>query len=120
MAMFIDVTPMPGIGRYQLNKAVIIEGVKVPALFTWDGESVPGFLWPIIGSPFELRFMVPSMVHDYLYGMGDASGFTRKQADRLFKKLLMANGVDEERADTMYSGVRVGGRGHYNLGNIPA
>jgi hypothetical protein len=113
MAMYIDVTPLPKSGKYRLNKAVIIDGVHIPPKFKWDGASIPRFLWRIIGSPFQPKLMVPSLVHDYLYGEGEASGYTRKEADKLFKKLLMANGVDEERAESMYAGVRWGGGSHY-------
>jgi len=111
--MFINVTPLARIGKYQLNDSVIIEGVKIPKLFQWDGASIPRFLWRIVDSPFQPDLMVASMVHDYLYSLGDASGYDRKQADRLFKKLLMANGVPETQAETMYAGVRVGGENHY-------
>jgi hypothetical protein len=113
MAMYIDVTPLPKSGKYRLNKAVIIDGVHVPAGFEWDGASIPRFLWRIVDSPFQPDLMVPSLVHDYLYSQGDKSGYIREQADKLFKKLLIANGVDEDLAKTMYAGVKVGGGSHY-------
>jgi len=111
--MYINVTPLPKEGKYRLNQAVIIEGVHVPAGFKWDGASIPRFLWRVVDSPFQPDLMVPSLVHDYLYEQGDKSGFTREEADKLFHKLLIANGVDEDLAETMYSGVRVGGGSHY-------
>jgi hypothetical protein len=111
--MYISVTPLPGEGKYQLNEGVIVDGVSIPPKFKWNGNSVPKFLQPIIGSPFQPDLMVPSMVHDFLYGQGEKSGYTRKQADKLYKKLLMANGVDNDLAETMYSGVRIGGGRHY-------
>ena len=112
--MYISVTPLPDEGKYQLNEpGAIIEGVHIPPGFKWDGASIPRFLWRVVDSPFQPELMVPSMVHDYLYEQGDASGFSRKQADRLLRKLLRANGVDDDLAKTMYSGVRIGGRSHY-------
>jgi hypothetical protein len=113
MAMLIDVTPLPGEGKYRLNKSVIVEGVLISAPFKWDGASISRFFWRVVGSPFQPKFMVPSMVHDKIYGDGEDSGFTRKEADELFKKLLMANGVKKALAETMYTGVRIGGRSHY-------
>jgi hypothetical protein len=111
--MYINVTPLPDKGKYRLNTAVIIEGVHIPEGFEWDGASIPRFLWRIVSSPFQPDLMVPSLVHDYLYSQGDKSGYDREQADELFKKLLMANGVDDDLAETMYAGVRIGGGSHY-------
>jgi hypothetical protein len=113
----IKVEPVPERGTYMLIKSVIIEGIKVPALFEWDGASIPFFLWPIIGSPFDPRFMAPSMIHDYLYATGKKK---RMKADKLFRKLLIHNGVDKERADTMHEGVRRCGGSHYNRKAVTA
>ena len=111
--MYIDVTPMAENGTYRLNTAVIIEGVHIPEGFEWDGASIPRILWRIVDSPFQPDLMVASLVHDYLYSQGDKSGYDREGADRLFKKLLMANGVNSDLAETMYAGVKIGGRSHY-------
>jgi len=107
----IRVEPAPGEDGYVLSESIIIEGVEIKKGFFWDGASIPRVLWPIIGSPFSPRFMAPSMVHDYLYSQGKKGA--RKTADRLFRKLLMANGVSKELTDAMYAGVRVGGKLHY-------
>ena len=111
---FIDCTPLPLEDMYQLNKSIIIEGVLIPESFKWNGASIPPMLWAILGSPFSPKLMVPSLVHDYLYIHGKALGFSRKQVDKLFRKLLLANGVPEEDAETIYLGVRVGGKLHFN------
>jgi len=113
MAMFIDVTPLPKEGKYRLNKGVVVDGVMVPVGFEWDGASIPRFLWRVVTSAFQPDIMVPSMVHAYLYSLGTSSGKTRKQADQLFRKLLRANGVDDDLVKTLYSGVRIGGGSHY-------
>ena len=113
MAMFVKVTPLPEEDLYQLDNGVVVEGVYVKAGFKWNGASIPRVLWSTVGSPFQPKFMAPSMVHDYLYSIGDKSGLNRRQADKLFKKLLLANGVEESLAETMYSAVRVGGASHY-------
>ena len=106
---FIKVEPQPGSNCYKLLEAVIIEGVHVPADFLFDGASIPRILWEEIGSPFQPRFMAPALVHDWIYRAEDHCGFSRKEADKLFKKLLLANGVDEDLAKSMYAGVRIGG-----------
>ena len=114
MSMYVEVEPVPEHNKYKLLKSVIVEGVKIPKDFEWDGASIPRIFWEEIGSPFSPKFMVPSLVHDYLYSVGTSSGLNRRQADKLFKKLLLANGVDESLAETMYTGVRVGGGRHYH------
>jgi hypothetical protein len=112
--MKINVTPMPENGTYMLNMAVYIEGIYIPMGFEWNGASIPRFLWPILGSPFAPEMMVASLVHDYLYSKVSAGYIiSRREADKIFRKLLMANGMDEETAETLYTGVRVGGRSHY-------
>lgn len=111
--MFIKITPIPP-DKYRLVESIIIEGVKIDAGFEWDGASIPRLLWEEIGPPFAPSVMAASMVHDYLYGHGKKSGYTRKQADKLFKKLLLANGCAEETAETMYIGVRIGGESHWH------
>ena len=108
---FIKCIPIPEENRYELAESVVVEGIKIPAGYRWNGASVPSFLWPIIGSPFEPRFMAPSLVHDYGYEFGI---MPREDLDKIFKKLLLHNGVDEDRAESMYVGVRIGGRSHYN------
>ena len=108
---YIRCEPDPKKRVYRLIEIVIIEGVHCPKGFEWDGASVPGFLWPVIGSPFDPRFMAPALVHDRLYSTGE---LPRKKADKIFKKLLLANGVPDETAETMYSGVDWFGKSHYN------
>jgi len=105
--------PVPELGVYRLIQSVIIEGIRIDAPYDWNGASVPIFLWPIIGSPFEPRFMAPSLVHDKTYDTGE---ILRDEADLLFRKLLIHNGVDKERAETMYRGVQYFAGSYYNKG----
>jgi hypothetical protein len=106
--------PVPEKGVYRLCESVIIEGIYNPEGYEWNGASVPAPLWPIIGSPFDPRFMAPALVHDRVYETGE---IPRKDADKLLRKLLIHNKVVEDLAQTMYYGVRVGGAAHYNRGN---
>jgi len=105
--------PIPEKRVYRLTRSVFIEGILIEAPYDWNGASVPAFLWPIIGSPFDPQFMVPSLVHDKVYDTGEIS---RKESDRLFRKLLLHNGVDKERAEIMYIGVRYFSWPFYNRG----
>ena len=109
----IRVEPIPERGTYKLCEAVIIEGVHIPDDYEFNGASVPAPLWPIIGSPFDPRFMAPAVTHDRIYETGERP---RKEADKLLRKLLIHNGVPEDLAQTMYYGVRIGGAPFYNGG----
>jgi hypothetical protein len=114
MSMRIHVIPIPESGTYMLAMSVYIEGIYIPSGFQWNGASIPKFLWPILGSPFAPEMMVASLVHDYLYSDEPAvRHISRKQADNIFRKLLIANGMDKETAETLYTGVRIGGKSHY-------
>lgn len=105
--------PIPERGTYRVSQSIIVEGVLLPAGFEFDGASIPAFLWPIIGSPFDPRFMVPAAVHDRVYETGE---LPREEADYLFRKLLRHNNVDEDLAETMHTGVDWFGASHYNNG----
>ena len=103
-------------GTRALGHGDCINGIKIHSGYCWNGASVPWFLWPIIGSPFDPPFMAPSLFHDRVYDTGE---LPRKKADLLFKKLLIHNGVSVDLAKQMYAGVRIGGRSHYNYKGKP-
>jgi hypothetical protein len=87
-----------------------IEGVLIPRTFPSDGATIPRPLWPFVGSPFSPDSLEAAVVHDYLYSM--ALG-TRKDADKLFHKMLRQGGVGRLRAGLMWLAVRLFGRGRY-------
>lgn len=109
--IYIRCEPIPERGVYRLLEGVIIEGVHCPTAYEWNGASIPFFLWPIIGSPFDPRFMAPSLYHDRGYETGE---LPRSVLDKTFKKLLIGNKVPEETAEAMYAGVLVAGGPYYN------
>jgi hypothetical protein len=114
--MRIHVIPLPEKGTYMLGTSVVVEGIYIPSGFQWNGASIPKFLWPILGSPFAPEMMVASLVHDFLYSKEAASlGISRRDADKIFRKLLIANTVDDDTAEILYVGVRVGGKSHYQV-----
>jgi hypothetical protein len=112
---YIKVIPIPECNMYELDRSVIVEGNLIPKGFKWDGASIPRILWRLIGTPFSPAFMAPSMVHDYLYTK--PGKMSRKEIDKLFLKLLIHNGVGGNLAKTIYTGVRLGGRSHFNKGD---
>ena len=82
----------------------------------WDGQSVPRWLWPVAGSPFDPLSMPASLIHDELYRLGryfDESGtgqpISRLRADGIFYDLCIIYGVPIWAAYKKYLGLRVGG-----------
>ena len=83
---YVKCVPLPELKKYELVESTIIEGYEVTAPYRWNGASIPDFLWPIIGSPFDPRYMAPSLIHDHGYEYGT---LPREDLDKLFKKLLI-------------------------------
>ena len=69
--------------------------VRVPKFFQYDGASIPPAAWQAIGTPFEPRFMVAAVFHDWLYHTHQVE---KKDTDALFYRLLVANGVNRVKA----------------------
>jgi len=80
--------------------------ITIPIGFTWDGASVPRAFWLTMGGPYQPRFITASLVHDYLY---KNKPLRKALADKIFYKLLRANGVGRINSFRMYAGVKVGG-----------
>ena len=76
----------------------------VPKGFTTDFASVPRFFWRLV--PPWGRYSPAAVVHDYLYRTGKAS---RKEADRVFLRLMKQLDVPCWKRWVMYWGVRLFG-----------
>lgn len=103
----IKVAPHDG-DTYILLESVriIVRGhfIFIEEGFVFDGASIPRIFWSIIGGNFQPEFLAPSLVHDYLCVTGNVE---RKEADKIFRELLLMNDVPEFRAALMYRAVRV-------------
>jgi len=80
--------------------------IRVPKFFQYDGASVPPMAWQVIGTPFQPRFMVAAVFHDWLYHTHQVD---RKAANKLFYDLLIASGVREAKAAVMLAAVETFG-----------
>lgn len=91
-------------------ETVIFEGniLTVPAGFSYDGASVPRFFWRLVFPPVHHKSRRAGLFHDWLYRTQPA-GWTRKDADRLFYCLLVADGTPRFRAGLAYTGLRAFG-----------
>ena len=77
--------------------------IHVPKFFQYDGASIPAVAWQIIGTPFNPRFMIASVFHDWLYHTHQVP---RAAADKLHYDLLMEDGVARWKASAMNYAVR--------------
>lgn len=61
--------------------------IVIKAGFTFDGASVPRWLWWLCGSPVEAPRVAVALVHDWLYA---AKVTTREEADEIYAALFLA------------------------------
>jgi Protein of unknown function (DUF1353) len=84
--------------------------VTVPAGFLTDGASIPRPLWSVL-EPFGPWFPA-AIIHDFLYTPGNR-GYTRLQADLIFKEAMFNLYLDWPRREAIYRAVRMfGGRSY--------
>jgi hypothetical protein len=90
--------------------------LTVPAGFRFDLASVPRLFWPLV-APFELSIAAP-LLHDFLYRYaGDppppatkpSRRYTRRDADRLFREAMAAEGVAAWRRYGAFAAARLFG-----------
>ncbi len=82
----------------------------IPAGFICDGASIPQFLWGVLGHPLQADVRKAAVLHDFLYRN---QVVRRKVADQMFYDALVEEGMDENKAQVFYSGVRIGGASAY-------
>lgn len=104
----------------------IVTQITVPKGFTYDGASVPRFLWSLSGLTRDGLIRAAALVHDWIYmndgalpecsmrefnkGWTCISGrWTRKDSDKLFLKMMLEAGIENYRANRAYACVRLFG-----------
>lgn len=111
------VKPLPKANRYELVEPLTFwvnkKREQVPAGFVFDGASIPRLFWRVLTSPYQPRILRAACIHDYLYRTNLVS---RKVADLKFRQVLINDGTDKESAETMYVGLRLGGKSAYRSG----
>lgn len=102
--------PVPDKNKYELTRdyEIEVEGIEivVPKHFKYDGASIPAVAWQLTFSPFHPDVMLPSLIHDWLFYNHQVD---REMTDKILYRLLIDNGVNYLRANTMWAAVRVGG-----------
>lgn len=101
--------------------------IFIKAGFKYDGASVPRFVWSITGIRPDGLIRAAALIHDWIYVYeGDLPAgsyqilvddkwvnldgkWTRKNADRIFARIMREAGVKKIRRRAAYRAVRLGG-----------
>jgi len=86
--------------------------IIVPAGYLTDHASVPRVFHSVC-APAATPVAEASIIHDWLYNK-DSEDLPREFADLCLRELSLENGASRTLAYTVWSAVRVGGRGLYN------
>lgn len=108
---------------YELYASYVcpITGICVPKGFKYDGASIPRVLWSLVGMRPDGLNRAAALVHDWCYVNGgivttdtcDDLTLTKKDADRLFRDLLIKANAKKLRTKLAYIAVRWFGRGSF-------
>lgn len=78
--------------------------------FTFDGASIPRWLWRVCGHPLEVPRVAAALAHDWLYA---AHVCDRATADAIYKALMLAVGISSWRAAIEHAALRCCGAKAY-------
>lgn len=103
--------------KVRLEEDLIIEyrGEKlvVPAGFVTDGASIPWYLRWLCGNPFKFPRVIAAIEHDFIYS-GKALGWSRAEADDLYRDLQIGLAIKRVFAIVEWAAVRKFGRKHWD------
>ena len=95
--------------RWQLIEPYHFEGITVPAGYVFNGSSVPRLLWWLYPPSYAPAWEA-SCVHDYCYSH-HYPHITKKEADRLLRRMMKAAGASWVSRQLFYRAVRLNVRG---------
>lgn len=108
--MLIDIHSTDQHGNvFTLMEDIYHKDLTIPCGFQSDGCSVPRIFWRVIFPPLDNKAIRAGIIHDYIYRT-HPKGWTKWQADREFRTLLLKDGVTMIRANLAFAGVVIGGR----------
>ena len=96
-----------------LNRAILYvidyankrKRITVEKGFKTDGCTIPNIFWAIIGCPHSSEYIPASIIHDYILQHPELVNYNRKFASRIFKSVLITEGVKPLKAQIMYLAV---------------
>jgi uncharacterized protein DUF1353 len=79
---------------------------EVPAGYVTNGASVPWYLWPALGGPYDGPYRDAAVLHDFYC---EKQTYTWEKTHEMFYNASRRRGVTETRAKTMYLGLQMFG-----------
>ncbi len=80
------------IALFDLNKSKRY-GFTAPKDYTWDGATIPRFVWSIVGAKTDPAFLIPSLIHDLLCENHHFVNGDRYFSTCVFERLLYVSQV---------------------------
>jgi hypothetical protein len=77
-----------------------------PTGYQTDGASIPRAVWTLVGGPFDGQYREAAVIHDQYC---TSKSETWQATHRMFYDGMIASGVSETLAKTLYAGVMLGG-----------
>ena len=62
--------------------------------YCWDGATIPKIFWQLIGAKTDPKFLIPSLIHDYLCENHDCINNDRYFSTIVFERLLYVSKVN--------------------------
>lgn len=97
--------------QFKLKKSLLVKTdeefiykkeIYIPKGFITDGMSIPKWLQPVIGEPFEGNTLRAAIVHDYLcHYQSESQAFTHG----IFREILKLDGVSKWKRNAAWLGV---------------
>lgn len=75
--------------------------------FTSDGCTLWKIFWLILGCPHSPEYLPASLIHDWILEHPETVNYNRKLASRIFKAVLLNEGVSPLKAQLMYIAVDI-------------
>ena len=77
------------------------------ANFTSDGCTLWKIFWLILGCPHSPEYLPASLIHDWILEHPETVNYNRELASRIFKAVLLNEGVSPLKAQIMYLAVDI-------------
>ena len=94
--------------EYLPDKFNSVRVICISHKYSWDGATIPRFLWRVVGSKYNPEFLPASMVHDWLC---EHKAFIEKDGIKIssdiFRDILILYKVPKWKAKMMAAAVRV-------------
>lgn len=100
---------------FTLLEPLTYGALTVPAGFQSDGASVPRFFWRVVFPPGDQKALRAAFLHDWIYRT-HPQGWSKADADKLFRQVLVEDGVSRSSAELAYWGVRLFGGQSWKAG----